>query len=280
MANIINGIAHAGIIREEVKARIEHMAPVSPMQLAVILVGDSSASQSYNNMNKTACEEVGIGFALHCLPESTGQGQVLALIDSLNNTPEVAGILVQLPLPLHLDRLRVVSAINIRKDVDCLHPYNIGLAVSGLGRLLPCTPAGILTLLKREVICLKGKNAVIVGRSDIVGKPLSFLLQAEDATVTVCHRHTENLPEVCRRADVLAVAVGTPKFITAGMVKPGAVIIDVGSNFVDGKLCGDVDFENCLDVASHITPVPGGVGPMTVAALLENCIKAWDLQHE
>jgi len=276
-ARIIDGKQHATAIRQSVKARVDGGVRA---HLAVVLVGEDSASQVYINMKRKACAEVGFESTLHCLPEMATQAEVIALIDKLNANPSVTGILVQQPFPAHLQKNEIVSRVAINKDVDCLSPYNVGMAMAGQGKLLPCTPAGVISLLKRENIPIKGKHAVVVGRSDIVGKPLALMLLANDATVTICHSRTEHLAEVCRGADILVAAVGRAKFITADFIKPGAVIIDVGVNRLDNKkVCGDVDFENCMNIASYITPVPGGVGPMTVATLMENCVKAWELQN-
>jgi methylenetetrahydrofolate dehydrogenase (NADP+)/methenyltetrahydrofolate cyclohydrolase len=271
----INGKMHSEAIRKDIKARAKKC------KLAVVLVGDNPASIVYINMKKKACEEVGFDFELFKLPETSTQDEVLALIDKINNDKSITGILVQQPFPAHLNKNEILSRLDPKKDVDCLHPYNVGLAMSGNGKILPCTPAGCISLLKREGIEIEGKHAVVVGRSDIVGKPLALMLLAENATVTLCHSRTKNLAEECRRADILVAALGSPKFITADMVKSGAVVIDVGVNRLDGKkVCGDVDYENVCKIASYITPVPGGVGPMTVAALMENCLKAWDLNNE
>jgi len=272
---VIDGKAHAAKIRDNVKK-----ADIKNCKLAVVLVGDNPASLTYINVKKLACEEVGFQFLLKHLPESSTIEDVSRVIIYLNNDKTVTGILVQQPMPIHLDKYKVVSLVDPRKDVDCLHPYNVGLAFAEQGTLRPCTPAGIMTLLKNENISLKGKHAVIIGRSEIVGKPLAFMFLAEDATVTTCHSQTQNLPEICRQADILVVAAGSPEFIKKDMVKPGAVIIDVGINRLQDRLCGDVDFNECEAVASYITPVPGGVGPMTVATLMENCLKAWSLQNE
>ncbi|MCL1864141.1 MAG: bifunctional 5,10-methylenetetrahydrofolate dehydrogenase/5,10-methenyltetrahydrofolate cyclohydrolase [Defluviitaleaceae bacterium] len=268
---IIDGKKHAATIRAEVKAQGKDC------KLAVILVGDDPASIVYINMKKKACEEVGFDFELFKLPETAAQSEVNALIDKLNNDDKITGILVQQPFPAHLNKNEILTRLNPKKDVDCLHPYNVGLAMSGQGSLLPCTPAGCITLLKREGIEIAGKHAVVVGRSDIVGKPLALMLLAENATVTICHSRTKNLAEECLRADILVAAVGIPKLITADMVKENAVVIDVGVNRQGGKVCGDVDFV-VLVKALYMTPVPGGVGPMTVATLMENCLKAKALQ--
>jgi methylenetetrahydrofolate dehydrogenase (NADP+)/methenyltetrahydrofolate cyclohydrolase len=267
----IDGRAHAAAIRNEIKAAKKIC------KLAVVLVGENPASIVYINMKKKACEEVGFDFELLKLPENSSQAEVLNLIDKINNDEKITGAIIQQPFPSHLNKNEILSRLSPKKDVDCLHPHNVGLAMSGNGKLLPCTPAGCLTLLKREGITIAGKRAVVVGRSDIVGKPLALLLLAENATVTLCHSRTENLAEECRRADILVAAIGKPKFITADMIKTGAVVIDVGVNRLDGKkVCGDVDYQNAREVASFITPVPGGVGPMTVATLLQNCLRAME----
>ena len=273
MAIKINGKAHAAALRGDVAVRISSLntAPA----LAVILVGDNPASLVYIGAKKAACEEVGVNFTLHHMPENTSQEELIKKIDELNADSLVHGILAQQPFPAHIDKHAAVSRINPVKDVDCLHSANLGLMLLNQGRLLPCTPAGIIKLLKGENIEISGKRAVVVGRGDIVGKPLSYLLLAENATVTVCHSRTVDLPSVTREADILVAAIGIPKFITVDMVKPGAVVIDVGvSRLENGKLCGDVDFKACREKASYITSVIGGVGPMTVATLMENCLEA------
>ena len=275
---IIDGKAHAH--SENLLTREAITMKNATIHLVVILIGEDPASLVYINRKRIACEDTLIKFSLITLPKTTDQNEALELISKYNNDPKVHGILVQQPLPPHIDKNAIVSAINPLKDVDCLNPYNVGLSLMGNGKLLPCTPAGILTLLERENVPLKGKHAVIVGRSDIVGKPLAFLLLSKDMTVTICHSHTKNLQEVCNNADVLIVAVGKPKLITSKFVKEGAIVIDVGVNRLQGKkICGDVDFEDVKHKTSYITPVPGGVGPMTVATLLKNCLRAWELQN-
>ncbi|MCL2387334.1 MAG: bifunctional 5,10-methylenetetrahydrofolate dehydrogenase/5,10-methenyltetrahydrofolate cyclohydrolase [Defluviitaleaceae bacterium] len=275
MGKIINGTEHAAAIRAEVAKK----AIGKDLKLAVILVGDNPASIVYINMKKKACEEVGIGFELHKLPADIPESELIARIAMLNSSTEVTGILVQQPFPAHIDKHTILSYIAPPKDVDCLNPYNVGLAMVGQGELLPCTPAGCMELLQREGIELEGKHAVVVGRSDIVGKPLALMLLAKNATVTLCHSRTKNLAEECRRADILVAAIGSPRFVTADMVKEGAVVLDVGVNRLEGKkVCGDVDFDNVIDKVSYITPVPKGVGPMTVATLMKNIITAWELQ--
>jgi len=278
---IIDGKAHAKAITEQVKQRVDQIVKSgkTPPHLAVVLVGDDPASQVYVRNKQIACEKAGMGSSLHKLPATVTQQELEDTLVGLNADKNVHGILVQLPLPKHLCVDTIISSICDEKDVDCLHPYNIGLMATGQPRFLPCTPGGIITLLKRENIDIAGKNAVIVGRSNIVGKPMVFLLLAENATVTVCHSRTQNLAEVCLAADILVAAIGRAKFITADYVKDGAVVIDVGINREDGKLCGDVDYDNVADKVSYITPVPGGVGPMTIATLLENCVRAWELKN-
>ena len=279
MGDIINGKAHAEAVREKVKAKLA-LIEGAP-HLAVVLVGDNPASTVYVNMKQKACEEVGIDFSLHTLPENATQREILTIIDRLNISSQVTGILVQQPLPAHIDKHICLSKINPTKDVDCLHPYNTGLLMAGKGNVLPGTPTGIISLLDSEGIALEGKHMVIVGRSDIVGKPLAFMALERNATVTVCHSYTQNLPEICNTADILVVAIGKANFITSEYIKEGAIVIDVGVNRLDsGKVVGDVDFESVLDKVSYITPVPKGVGPMTVATLLENCLRAWELCHE
>lgn len=273
MANIINGKEISAAIREEIKAEVQGMS-VRP-GLAVVLVGDDPASAVYVRNKSKACAEVGIYSEVYRLPEETGRGQLLGLIEQLNQSPLIHGILVQLPLPKHLDPEEVIMAIDPAKDVDAFHPVNVGKIMIGNYDFLPCTPAGVMELLHRSGIEVSGKECVVIGRSNIVGKPQAMLLLHENATVTVCHSKTRDLPSICRRADILVSAVGKPKFVTADMVKDGAVIIDVGMNRDEnGKLCGDVDFEPVSEKASYITPVPGGVGPMTITMLLKNTVTA------
>lgn len=273
MANIINGKEISAAIREEIKAGVQGMS-VRP-GLAVVLVGDDPASAVYVRNKSKACAEVGIYSEVYRLPEETGREQLLGLIEQLNQSPLIHGILVQLPLPKHLDPEEVIMAIDPAKDVDAFHPVNVGKIMIGNYDFLPCTPAGVMELLHRSGIEVSGKECVVIGRSNIVGKPQAMLLLHENATVTVCHSKTRNLPSVCRRADILVSAVGKAKFVTADMVRNGAVVIDVGMNRDEnGKLCGDVDFEPVSEKASYITPVPGGVGPMTITMLLKNTVTA------
>mgnify|MGYP000172522518 FL=1 len=273
MANIINGKEISAAIREEIKAEVQGMS-VRP-GLAVVLVGDDPASAVYVRNKSKACAEVGIYSEVYRLPEETGREQLLGLIEQLNQSPLIHGILVQLPLPKHLDPEEVIMAIDPAKDVDAFHPVNVGKIMIGNYDFLPCTPAGVMELLHRSGIEVSGKECVVIGRSNIVGKPQAMLLLHENATVTVCHSKTRNLPSVCRRADILVSAVGKAKFVAADMVRNGAVVIDVGMNRDEnGKLCGDVDFEPVSEKASYITPVPGGVGPMTITMLLKNTVTA------
>lgn len=273
MANIINGKEISAAIREEIKAGVQGLS-VRP-GLAVVLVGDDPASAVYVRNKSKACAEVGIYSEVYRLPEETGREQLLGLIEQLNKSPLIHGILVQLPLPKHLDPEEVIMAIDPAKDVDAFHPVNVGKIMIGNYDFLPCTPAGVMELLHRSGIEVSGKECVVIGRSNIVGKPQAMLLLHENATVTVCHSKTRDLPSVCRRADILVSAVGKAKFVTADMVRNGAVVIDVGMNRDEnGKLCGDVDFEPVSEKASYITPVPGGVGPMTITMLLKNTVTA------
>lgn len=248
--------------------------------LAVILVGDDPASRVYVNNKKKACQFCGIRSLEYVLPAETKEEELIELIEKLNNDKSVNGILCQLPLPKHLDEKKVLNLIKPEKDVDAFHPENVGHIMIGDFNFLPCTPAGIMEMLRYENIDLDGKNCVVIGRSNIVGKPMAMLMLKENATVTICHSRTKNLKEVVAGADVIVAAVGRPNFVTADMVKDGAVIIDVGINRMDdGKLCGDVDFEACKEKASYITPVPGGVGPMTIATLMQNTITATRIQN-
>ncbi len=247
--------------------------------LAVILVGDDPASRVYVNNKKKACEFCGIRSLEYVLPAETTQEELVSLIEKLNEDKAVNGILCQLPLPKHLDEKTILNLIRPEKDVDAFHPENVGHIMIGDFNFLPCTPAGIMEMLRYENIDLDGKNCVVIGRSNIVGKPMAMLMLKENATVTICHSRTKNLKEVVAGADVIVAAVGRPNFVTADMVREGAVIIDVGINrMADGKLCGDVDFEACKEKASYITPVPGGVGPMTIATLMQNTITATKIQ--
>ena len=248
--------------------------------LAVVIVGDDPASRVYVNNKKKACEAVGFISEEYALPAETTQEELLSLVDTLNNKESINGILVQLPLPKHLDDKAVIEAISPLKDVDAFHAVNVGKIMLGEYDFLPCTPAGVMEMLRSYEIPVEGRECVVIGRSNIVGKPMSMLLLHENGTVTICHSRTKNLAEVCKRADILVAAVGIPGFVKADMVKDGAVVIDVGMDRDEnGKLCGDVDFENVKDKCSYITPVPGGVGPMTIATLMKNTLKACRLQN-
>jgi methylenetetrahydrofolate dehydrogenase (NADP+)/methenyltetrahydrofolate cyclohydrolase len=275
MAIRIDGKAIAAAVRAEVRAEAEAMTREGKTPgLAVIVVGDDPASRVYVNNKKKACAEAGIHSEEFALPAETTQEELLALVDELNGRTDIHGILCQLPLPKHLDDKAVIAAISPDKDVDAFHAANVGQIMIGDYTFLPCTPAGVMELLHRTGLSVEGKHCVVIGRSNIVGKPMAMLLLHENATVTVCHSRTQDLAAMCRSADVLVAAVGRAGFVTTDMVKPGAVVIDVGINRgADGKLCGDVD-PAVEEVAGYITPVPGGVGPMTIAMLLKNTITA------
>ena len=278
-AKILSGRDIAFDIRLGLKNDVEKLKGngVQP-GLAVIIVGDDPASRIYVNNKKKACDEIGIRSFEYALPAETSEEEIIELIKTLNCDGNVHGILVQLPLPPHINDEKVLLTIDPDKDVDAFHPVNVGKIMIGNYRFLPCTPAGVIEMIHRTGIDLKGSECVVVGRSNIVGKPMAMLLLHEHATVTVCHSRTKDLKTVCKRADVLVVAVGKPKLIKADFIKPGAVVIDVGTNRMEnGKLCGDVDFEEAKGVASYITPVPGGVGPMTIAMLMKNKVKAAEI---
>lgn len=280
MATRIDGKAVAAKIRAQVAQDVEALKArgICP-GMAVVLVGDDPASKIYVNNKKKACAETGIYSEEHLLPAETTQEELLALIEKLNADEKIHGILVQSPLPKHLDEKLVVEHIDPRKDVDAFHAYNVGKIMIGDFTFLPCTPAGVIELIRSTGMPIEGKNCVVVGRSNIVGKPMAMLLLHNNGTVTICHSRTKNLAEICRGADILVAAVGKPKFITADMVKPGAVVIDVGMDRDEnGKLCGDVDFDAVEPIASYITPVPGGVGPMTIAMLMKNAVRAAEIQ--
>lgn len=281
MASIIDGKLVSQAVKDGVKAQVSLLnARGVTVTLAVIIVGDDPASRIYVNNKKKACEATGIISKEYALPADTSEEELLKLIDELNNDSSVNGILCQLPLPEGLDEKAVIAAISPEKDVDAFNAVNTGHIMIGDYTFLPCTPAGIVEMLDYYDIPVKGKHCVVIGRSNIVGKPMAMLLLKRDGTVTVCHSKTENLSELTRQADILVAAVGRAKFVTADMVKDGAVVIDVGMNRgVDGKLCGDVDYETVEPKASYITPVPGGVGPMTIATLLKNTVIAAKLQN-
>ncbi len=282
MAEIISGKTVSEAKRTEIKERVSNLLNKGvKVGLAVIVVGNNSASRVYVNNKKKACEEVGIVSYEYALPENTDSTELLELIEKLNADKNINGILCQLPLPSHIDEKTVINAILPEKDVDAFHPVNVGHIMIGDYTFLPCTPAGIMEMLKFYGISVSGKKCVIIGRSNIVGKPMSMLLLKENGTVEMCHSKTENLKSETLSADILVAAVGKANFVTADMVKDGAVVIDVGINRnADGKLCGDVCFSEVEKKASYITPVPGGVGPMTVTMLLENTVKAAELTEK
>ncbi len=279
MAKRIDGKLISAQIKDELKDKVAALSAKGiQVTLAVVLVGEDPASQVYVRNKKRACEYVGIRSLSYELPETTTEDELLGLIDELNNRTDINGILVQLPLPKHLDENKVIRAIDPTKDVDGFHPQSVGALSIGLPGFVSCTPAGIIQLLKRSNIEIAGKNCVIVGRSNIVGKPMALLMLREDATVTIAHSHTKNLAKVTSQADILIVAIGKREFITKDYVKEGAVVIDVGMDRrEDGSLCGDVKFDEVEPIASAITPVPGGVGPMTIAMLMYNCVASLNL---
>lgn len=281
-ARVLNGKELATKIKGELKQTVEEIKKknIHP-GLAVVIVGNDPASRVYVNSKKKACEEIGIASFEYALDENTKEEELIELIKKLNNDDKVSGILVQLPLPKHIDEEKIILAIDSSKDVDAFHPENVGRLMTGNPQFLPCTPAGVMELIKESGIEIAGKECVIVGRSNIVGKPQAMLLLAEHGTVTICHSRTKNLEEVIKRADILVAAVGRPEMIKGSSLKPGAVVIDVGINRLeDKKIVGDVEFESCSEVASAITPVPGGVGPMTIAMLMKNTVKAAIAQAE
>lgn len=281
MAVRIDGKAVAAKIKAEVAQEVTALKSqgIHP-GMAVVLVGDDPASKIYVNNKKKACAETGIYSEEYVLPAETTQAELLALIEKLNADEKIHGILVQSPLPKHLDEKLIVEHINPNKDVDAFHAYNVGRIMIGDFAFLPCTPAGVIELIRSTGVEISGKNCVVVGRSNIVGKPMAMLLLHQNGTVTICHSKTKNLAEICRGADILVAAVGRAKFITADMVKPGAVVIDVGMDRDEnGKLCGDVDYDAVEPIASYITPVPGGVGPMTIAMLMKNAVSAAKIQN-
>lgn len=249
--------------------------------LAVIIVGNDPASRVYVNSKKKACAEVGFNSYEYALPEETTQEELLELVQKLNNDNNVNGILCQLPLPKHIEENAIINAIKVEKDVDAFHPFNVGKIMIGEYAFLPCTPAGVMELIDSTGVEISGKSCVVIGRSNIVGKPMAMLLLHRSGTVTICHSKTQNLQDICRNADILVAAVGRANFVTEDMVKDGAVVIDVGMNRLEnGKLCGDVDFENVEKKASFITPVPGGVGPMTIAMLMKNTLTAAKMHNK
>ena len=273
MPKLIDGKAISTAIKNELKKEVADNNIKAT--LAVIQVGNDSASSVYVGNKKKACEYIGIGSASYELPEETSEEELLKLIDDLNADDSINGILVQLPVPKHIDDKKIIERISPLKDVDGFHPESVGNLCIGRDGFVSCTPAGIIELLKRSDIKIEGKECVVIGRSNIVGKPMALLLIANNGTVTVCHSKTKDLKTVCKRADILVAAVGKPKMINSEYVKEGAVVIDVGIHRMEnGKLCGDVDFDDVKDIVSAITPVPGGVGPMTIAMLMVNCVKA------
>ena len=276
MANIIDGKAVSAQVKEDIRVETEQLkAKGVEIGLAVVIVGNDPASQVYVRNKEKACEAVGFNSYKYALPEETTEEELLALVDKLNKDDKVDGILVQLPLPKHLDDKIIINNIRPDKDVDAFHPVNVGKIMIGDYSFLPCTPAGVMELIKSTGTDISGKECVVVGRSNIVGKPQAMLLLHANGTVTVCHSRTKDLKEVTSRADILVAAVGRAKMIKADYIKEGAVVIDVGMNRDEnGKLCGDVDFEDCKEKAGFITPVPGGVGPMTIAMLMQNTLTA------
>ncbi len=281
MARIIDGKAVSQFVKDEVKKEVSALGEKGvTVGLAVIIVGNDPASRTYVNNKKKACEATGIISEEYALPEDTTMDELLALIRELNAKKSINGILCQLPLPKHLDEKVIIENIDPIKDVDAFHAVNTGHIMIGDYSFLPCTPAGIMEMLKYYNIEIEGKECVVIGRSNIVGKPMAMLLLQKNGTVTVCHSRTKNLKEVTSRADILVAAVGKPYFVTADMVKDGAVVIDVGMDRnKEGKLCGDVDFAEVEKKASYITPVPGGVGPMTIATLMKNTVTAAKIQN-
>lgn len=281
-ALLLSGKDVSQAIREEIKQEVERLKAVDLQPgLAVVLVGEDPASQVYVRNKHKACLELGYYSEVHRLPEATTEEQLLELVHKLNEQETIHGILVQLPLPAQIHEKAIIDAIAVHKDVDGFHPVSVGNMVLGDESLLPCTPAGVIEILKRYNLEIAGKHAVVIGRSNIVGKPVSLLLQRENATVTMCHSRTSNMKELTQQADILIVAIGKAKFIDASYVKPGAVVIDVGMNRLDnGKLAGDVDFDSVRELSSAITPVPGGVGPMTITMLMHNTLKAAKRIHQ
>lgn len=282
MSTIIDGKLVSQKVKAKVSEKVNELRKNGIIPgLAVIIVGDNQASRIYVNNKKKACSETSIRSEEYALPDTTSQEKLIELISNLNNDNTVNGILVQLPLPSHIDEKTIIEAIDPLKDVDAFHEINVGKIMIGEYSFLPCTPAGIIELLDSQNIEIEGKHCVVVGRSNIVGKPMAILLLHRNGTVTICHSKTKNLKKICLNADILIAAVGKAKFITGDMIKKGAVVIDVGMNRDEnGKLCGDVDFNSVEKVASYITPVPGGVGPMTIAMLIKNTVNAAIIQNK
>ena len=280
MTKIIDGKAISAAVKERVKAGVSELNNKGiTVGLAVIIVGEDPASKVYVANKKKACEALGIISEEYALSENTTQEELLNLINELNAKKSINGILCQLPLPKHLDEKIIINSILPEKDVDAFHPHNVGRIMIGDYDFVPCTPAGIMEMLAYENIDVEGKTCVVIGRSNIVGKPMGMLLLHKNGTVTICHSRTKNLAEVCKTADILVAAVGRAGFVTPDMVKDGAIVIDVGMNRENGKLCGDVDYEAVKDKTSAITPVPGGVGPMTIAMLMQNTLTAAKKQN-
>lgn len=281
MAKIIDGKAVSAKVKEQVRKEAEILKQKGiEIGLAVVIVGDNPASRVYVNNKKKACAEVGFTSYEYALPEETTEAELLELVEKLNNDDRVNGILVQLPLPKQINENAIINAIRPDKDVDAFHPENVGHIMIGDFSFLPCTPAGVMELIAETGVDVCGKNCVVIGRSNIVGKPMAMLLLHKNGTVTICHSRTENLAEICSQADILVAAVGKAGFVTPDMVKEGAVVIDVGMNRnAEGKLCGDVDYAACFDKAGYITPVPGGVGPMTIAMLMRNTLTAAKIKN-
>ncbi len=282
MANLIDGKKVSADVKQRVKNETEKLIAEKGITpgLAVVIVGDDPASRVYVNSKKKACTEVGFNSYEYALPGDTTQEELVELVNKLNEDPKVNGILCQLPLPSQIDENAVINTIKAEKDVDAFHPFNVGKIMIGEYAFLPCTPAGVMELIDSTGTEISGKNCVVIGRSNIVGKPMAMLLLHRSGTVTICHSKTQNLGEICKNADILVAAVGKANFVTEDMVKEGAVVIDVGMNRLEnGKLCGDVDFQNVSRKASYITPVPGGVGPMTIAMLMQNTLTAAKAQN-
>lgn len=279
---VLNGKELAIKIKSELKSEVEGLKEKGILPgLAVIIVGNDPASRVYVNSKKKACEEIGIESFEYALNEDVSEEELIELIHKLNNDDKVNGILVQLPLPKQIDEDKVINSIDIMKDVDAFHPVNVGKLMTGNPVFLPCTPAGVMELIKESGIDIAGKECVVIGRSNIVGKPMAILLLSQNGTVTICHSKTTNIEEKIRNADIVVAAVGIPEFVKGDCIKPGAVVIDVGINRLEGKkLVGDVEFETASKVSSAITPVPGGVGPMTIAMLMKNTVKAAIFQKE
>lgn len=281
MAQIIDGKAVSAKVKEQVRKEAEVLKNRGiEIGLAVVIVGDNPASRVYVNNKKKACAEVGFTSYEYALPEETTEAELLELVEKLNNDDKVNGILVQLPLPKQINENAIINAIRPDKDVDAFHPENVGHIMIGDFSFLPCTPAGVMELIAETGVDVCGKNCVVIGRSNIVGKPMAMLLLHKNGTVTICHSRTKNLAEICSQADILVAAVGKAGFVTPDMVKEGAVVIDVGMNRnAEGKLCGDVDYAACFNKAGYITPVPGGVGPMTIAMLMRNTLTAAKIKN-